>query len=235
MANTGLLELNGKDIVTVIQEETTDKVNQSQIADMLTKTEANTTYLGISAKAASATVADTANSVNGENVVGAVATATSATSATNAENATKATQDASGNVITSTYATKTELSSGLSGKQNAGDYATTSQVNAKINLSGSRGQLAGYETSATLTSLSVTQATQDSILYNSTAAITCNNGSAGTAWIKVVMLAQVPSSVNLGSSWAWVGGSAPTLAANGILVLSWQNTRGLANFLSPSA
>ena len=37
-------------------------------------------------------------------------TATSATSATNATNATKATQDASGNVITTTYATKAELS-----------------------------------------------------------------------------------------------------------------------------
>lgn len=35
-----------------------------------------------------------------------------------ADNATKATQDASGNVITDTYATKTELTSGLSGKAN---------------------------------------------------------------------------------------------------------------------
>lgn len=35
-----------------------------------------------------------------------------------ADNATKATQDASGNVITDTYATKSELTSGLSGKAN---------------------------------------------------------------------------------------------------------------------
>lgn len=35
-----------------------------------------------------------------------------------ADNATKATQDGSGNVITDTYATKTELTSGLSGKAN---------------------------------------------------------------------------------------------------------------------
>lgn len=48
----------------------------------LSKTDANNTYLGKTAKAASATTADSA---------------------------TKATQDASGNVITSTYATKTEL------------------------------------------------------------------------------------------------------------------------------
>ena len=49
--------------------------------------------------------------------------AANAANATNATNATKATQDASGNVITSTYATKNELSSGLSGKANtSGSY-----------------------------------------------------------------------------------------------------------------
>ena len=37
--------------------------------------------------------------------------------AASATNATKATQDASGNVITATYATKTELTNGLAGKQ----------------------------------------------------------------------------------------------------------------------
>ena len=52
-----------------------------------------------------------------------VGNATNATNATNAANATKATQDASGNVITSTYATKNELNSGLSGKANtSGSY-----------------------------------------------------------------------------------------------------------------
>lgn len=46
-----------------------------------------------------------------------------ATNADNATNATKATQDASGNVITSTYATKNELTSGLNGKANtSGTY-----------------------------------------------------------------------------------------------------------------
>ena len=54
-----------------------------------TKTTADTLYLGKTAKAASATAADSA---------------------------TKASQDASGNVITSTYATKSELTSGLAGK-----------------------------------------------------------------------------------------------------------------------
>ena len=54
-----------------------------------------------------------------------------ATNADNAANATKATQDASGNVITSTYATKKELSSGLSGKANtSGSYPNLTVGNA---------------------------------------------------------------------------------------------------------
>lgn len=54
-----------------------------------------------------------------------------ATNATNATNATKATQDASGNVITSTYATKNELTSGLNGKANtSGSYPNLTVGNA---------------------------------------------------------------------------------------------------------
>lgn len=48
--------------------------------------------------------------------------ATTATSANTANSATKATQDASGNVITSTYATKTELQNGLAGKSQSKTY-----------------------------------------------------------------------------------------------------------------
>lgn len=48
--------------------------------------------------------------------------ATTATSATTANSATKATQDASGNVITSTYATKNELRDGLAGRATTKTY-----------------------------------------------------------------------------------------------------------------
>lgn len=63
--------------------------------------------------------------------------ATTATSATTANSATKATQDASGNVITSTYATKTELQEGLAGKSQSKTYnnyqAFVTAVNAMNN------------------------------------------------------------------------------------------------------
>ena len=77
-------------------------------------------------KVAAAVKADTATSAT------SATTATTATNATNATNATKATQDASGNVITSTYATKTELTSGLSGKQATLSGAQLNAVNSGI-------------------------------------------------------------------------------------------------------
>lgn len=55
-----------------------------------------------------------------------------AESAKVADSATKATQDASGNVITSTYATKSEVTSGLAGKQPVGDYATKSELTSGL-------------------------------------------------------------------------------------------------------
>ena len=45
-----------------------------------------------------------------------------------ADNATNATQDGSGNVITDTYATKTELTSGLAGKSDTGHTHTKAQI-----------------------------------------------------------------------------------------------------------
>ena len=61
---------------------------------------------------------------DGTVTVNSATNADKATTATNATNATKASQDASGNVITTTYATKTELSTGLADKANVDDLAT---------------------------------------------------------------------------------------------------------------
>lgn len=71
------------------------------VTDVLTKTEASSMYLGISAKAASASQADSA---------------------------TKATQDASGNTITATYATKSELAQ----KQPLGSYVNKTDYDAFV-------------------------------------------------------------------------------------------------------
>lgn len=108
------------------------------------------------------------------------------------------------------------------------------EVNNKISVSGSRGNLAGYESTQTVTSLTVSASSRDSMVWNGTGSITVSNGSAGQAWIKVVMLQRAPSSVSLGTNWAWVGGSSPTLSANGTLVFAWNGIKGVANFLAVS-
>lgn len=78
---------------------TTELNKKANSADVYTKTEAGNTFLGKTAKASSAGSADSA---------------------------TKATQDASGNVITSTYATKTEVNTA---KSEAKSYTDTKIAN----------------------------------------------------------------------------------------------------------
>ena len=69
---------------------------------------------------------------DGAVTVNQAARATTATTATSATNATNATNDADGNEITETYATKSELTSGLSGKQATLSSAQLNAVNSGI-------------------------------------------------------------------------------------------------------
>ena len=88
-------------VITATYATKTELAKKLNTSSAFTKAQANKLYLGKSAKATSASVADTATS------------------------ATKATQDASGNVITTTYATKTEVTVGLSGKLGKTEKATS--------------------------------------------------------------------------------------------------------------
>lgn len=244
------------------KDELSTKLDAS---DAFTRATADTLYLGKTAKAASAATADTATSATSavnatkatQDASGNVITTTYATktelskkldtsaaftkttadglylgktakaaSATAADSATKATQDASGNVITSTYATKSELTSGLAGKQPTGNYATTAAVNAKISLSGNRGTLSGYEASAS--GATVNQDSPDSQYTGSN--VTVQAGASGTTWTKVVKMSAGTASFS--GSWFWVGGSAPTFKYPGLLVCHWNNDQGLINFIA---
>lgn len=166
----------------------------------LSKTDASSTYLGKTAKAASATTADSA---------------------------TKATQDASGNVITSTYATKTEVN----------EVSTTASIadtkaGQRILMEGSRGTLAGYSTPVSIsTAVTINGSSNDDTIVTAAVAVTISNGSSGQTWIKTVALQNASATVTLGSSWKWVGGSAPTIMPNSILVVKWCGTFGLANLV----
>lgn len=130
-----------------------------------------------------------------------------ATSATKATNATKASQDASGNDIPTTYATKAE-------------------VNDKIPKSGNRGALAGYSSSATGTTVN---ATSGDSLY-SFMSVTVANGATGQTWTKVVKLSA--GTVTLGTNWSWVDGEAPELKYPCLLVCHWNQDKGIAGIVA---
>ena len=195
----------------------------------LTKTQADTYYLGINAKATAATTADSATTAGKWTTARTLTLTGGVSGSASIDGSTDVTLNVTsvdGTKVTGTVPSATTASSvawnNVSGKPDP------------VVKSGDRGTLAGYEVASSQTSLTVSASSPDSIWYNSTAAITVNNGIAKQAWVKTITLNQVPS-INLGSSWAWVNGETPTLKANGTVVLSWNNTRGIASFLSPSA
>ena len=168
------------------------------------------------------------------------ASAKTADTATASVTATKATQDASGNVITSTYATKTQVTSGLSGKLDKTAKATSATtadsassvpwtgVSGKPQLipgTGDAGTIKTYETVVAATTVSDSSARSMSLASGGT--LTVNNGSANKAWITGVALAGA-ATIKLGSSWSW-SGPAPALA-KGIVTLAWYGTFGVATF-----
>lgn len=198
------------------------------VGTKISKKDADTAYLGKTAKAASAKTADSA---------------------------TKATQDSNGNVIVNTYATKTELTNGLAGKlattgkaQTAGtaDTANALSGSAKVPYSqitgtpsipdvsglipktGDRGTLVGYETITTegSTDVTVDRDTPDTFLTSGaikTKAL--DPGNANECWTKVCALTSTSPTVTLGNGWAWNGGKAPTLKQYDLVVFN--KTRGL--------
>lgn len=127
----------------------------------------------------------------------------------NASSATTATQDASGRVITTTYATKTEL-------------------NGKISTTGNRGTISGYETCGSASTIN--QDSPDSNVTGET--ITVQDGTNNTCWIKTIRCTAASPVVNLGSKWVWAGGTTPTLKQNGILVCAWLGDEGIISFIS---
>ena len=195
---------------------------KSNLSNYFTKSEAIDTFLGKTDKATSAITADTA------------------TSATSAVNATKATQDASGNVITTTYATKSEVNTGLAGKANSSHThtianvtglqdalnAASTQASNAIPKAGNRGALKGFENSTAGTT--VNDASPDTQHTGSNVTVQNGTANATTSWTKVVDM--TAGTVTLGSSWVWSGGKAPTLKYPGVLTCHWNggNRKGIA-------
>lgn len=204
------------------KDELSTKLDAS---DAFTRATADTLYLGKTAKATSATTADTA------------------TSATSAVNATKATQDASGNVITTTYATKSEVNTGLAGKANSSHThtianvtglqdalnAANTQASNAIPKEGDRGILSGYEQYYE-SPTDIDKTAPDTMVLAAGDVVNVLNAEDNIAWTKTIHMTQ--GSVTLGSGWVWVGGTAPTLKFPGLLILHNSNGIGIANFIT---
>ena len=105
----------------------------------------------------------------------------------------------------------------------------TVDLSGRVAVSGARGTLAGYEASGT--SKTINASSPDANEVDS--AITVANGASGTSWTKIVRV-KSEVTVTLGDAWVWQGGSAPTIAAGGVLVCCWCGSGGIAQFVSPS-
>ena len=105
----------------------------------------------------------------------------------------------------------------------------TVDLSGRVAVSGARGTLAGYEASGGSTTINASSPDANEVSSN----ITVSNATSGTTWTKIVRVtAEV--TVTLGDAWVWQGGSAPTIAAGGVLVCCWCGSGGIAQFVSPS-
>ena len=232
----------------------TDKAESAKKADEATKAiqdakgnVIDSTYLTKNGKAASATSADTATKASQDSSGNEITTTylkkadaestylgktAKAESAKSADSATKAIQDGDGKNIANTYATIASLTTTNTNVTNAQTTANNAKTlaEAKVALSGNRGQLAGYETSGTATTINADSPDSNQVSTK----VTVANGSAGTAWTKVIRLTAAVT-VTLGSAWQWAGGEVPETSAGGVIVLCWCGDGGVANFVSVSA
>lgn len=88
--------------------------------------------------------------------------------------------------------------------------------------SGDRGYLSGYEGIATsATAITINRGSSDSQQLTTAAAITVEDGFTNESWVKKVSIKDAGTTISLGGSWKWAGGSQPTVTAPSLLVLSW--------------
>jgi hypothetical protein len=150
----------------------------------------------------------------------------------------------------------TNLQTTLDGKQPKGDYATAKaltdgladtakkfhthmisdvsflqdDLDSKIRISGNRGALAGFATSA---DGGVVDAYSKDSQYSASRGVTVKNGNTGQTWTKVVKMAS--GTVTLESNWAWVDGEAPELSFPCLLICHWNNDKGIAGIVKGAA
>ena len=108
----------------------------------------------------------------------------------------------------------------------------SNQFNSKINLTGARGQLAGYE-NATTTVTTVNDTAQDAGIVNNS--VTLAVGTNGVSWVKIYKIESATLNVTLGSGWVWANNEAPEINQYDFLVCAWIGNVGIATVVKRSA
>lgn len=104
-----------------------------------------------------------------------------------------------------------------------------SEINDRITLSGDRGSLAGWENcNVTSTALTIDKSSPDSIQVSGAQNITIMDGESGDSYTKKISITDAGCTISLGSNWVWVGGSQPQITSPSLLVISWDNNKGMA-------
>lgn len=106
-------------------------------------------------------------------------------------------------------------------------------IDSKMNISGSRGLLAGYSSTQDITSATtITRDSPDRMIVSSDVTLTVADGVAEQAWNKTIGITSAGVTVTLGSLWTWENGVQPTFTAKGLLILRWCSTFGIASYIS---
>lgn len=109
-------------------------------------------------------------------------------------------------------------------------------IDSKMNISGSRGLLAGYSSTQNIASATtITRDSPDGMIVSSDIALTVVDGVAEQAWNKTIGITSAGATVTLGSLWTWENGVQPTITAKGLLILRWCSTFGIASYISGTA
>lgn len=121
--------------------------------------------------------------------------------------------------------------SGLKGQ--TGAAGATPDISGFISKKNYRGELAGYEsTSSASTNISITQSSEDDLTMSSASTIFVTNGTSGTTWQKNIAITNTGVKVSPGGSWKWVGGEAPEIKANSLLICKWCGTFGILSLIT---
>lgn len=120
----------------------------------------------------------------------------------------------------------------VNGDSVATQSTLTNSVNTKVNKTGDRGQLAGYESCTETVSTINDNSPDNGIVMNS---VTISDGFTSNAWVKVYQIGTNTLSVSLGSKWVWQGAETPEIAYQDFLVCAWSNTTGVAIVVKRSA